>query len=415
MEQKKLYKILDNIIRQAPSFKKDEDLMGYVLNEIIKYEEINILGGRIWKLNSPKNGYVLIEQMGDVDYIENYYEVKVADYPLFKDIGKSRSIIAKETDTYLKGKGINLYSATGIGERYKIRTRDESNYLYQYIIALNAKNIDDKLLNTLNIISTTLSSVLYTRNIELNARQNIADLEKAREIQKNILPEHEFHFGNYELFGISIPSRIVGGDFFDYLEFEDDERLGIAIGDAASKGISAAAQALYVSGALKMGIESRIKMTNMMCSINHLVHKTFPYERFVSLFYGEVYKDKKGLLLFVNAGHNKPIVLKSKDNSIEYLDSTGSVLGPSPNSKYIVDSTNLDINDIILLYTDGIVEATDEQFNFFGEENLVSALIENKNRPAKEICEQILNNVEVFSANGKYTDDRTLLVLKRIV
>jgi serine phosphatase RsbU (regulator of sigma subunit) len=188
---------------------------------------------------------------------------------MFRKVGQYRSVIAEETDEYLIDRGIYQYSATGAGTRYKLKDADQQTYfLYQYLIALNAKSLGEDLLNTLNIISMTLSNILRTKNIEITVRENIEELEKASEIQRSILPEHELKFGNYEVFGLSLPDKIVGGDFFDYLESVDKERVGIAIGDAASKGFSAAAQSLYVSGALKMGVEYQSKMTTMIYKIN---------------------------------------------------------------------------------------------------------------------------------------------------
>lgn len=78
---------------------------------------------------------------------------------------------------------------------------------------MNAKSLEGDLLNTLNIISMTLSSILRTKDIESTAKENLLELQKAREIQRSILPEHEMKFGNYEMFGLSLPDQIVGGDF----------------------------------------------------------------------------------------------------------------------------------------------------------------------------------------------------------
>lgn len=414
MEQRKLYKTLDNIIKEAPNYEKNEELLLYVLEQIIKTETTEIIGGRLWQLNDTKTGYVLIEQVGDMDPIEKNYEILVANYPKFKEVGAHRSVMAKETDPYLVEKGILTFSATGVGERYKIKKSDEIFYLYQYLIAFNAKNLHDNLTNTLNIISTTLSYLLRSRKIEDKVREDREELEKAREIQKNILPDHEQKFGNYEIFGISLPDKIVGGDFFDYLSQEGADRLGVVIGDAASKGFSAAAQALYVSGAVKMGVEYSIKMSTMIGKINNLVYETFPFERFVTLFYCELYEDKKGLCMFVNAGHNSPLFYNSSKGEILSLDATGSVLGISPNQKYFSDSINLDKDDFLVMFTDGIVEATDENFNFFGEDRLREQMMLHKDKSAKEICENILEYVQKFSAKATYSDDKTMVVIRRI-
>lgn len=358
----------------------------------------------------------MAEQHGEVEKIRKGYALKLADYPIFYEVGKNRSILAKETDKYLSNLGIHLYSATGIGERFKLKDKEgKEQYLYQYIMAFNSRDMNINLMNTMNIISTSVSSMLRTRGIEKTARAIEKDLVKAREIQRSILPEHEYSFANYEIFGISIPDKIVGGDFFDYLTFgTEKDKLGVAIGDAASKGFSAAAQALYVSGALKMGTENELKMTSVMKKINSLVHRVFPDERFVTLFYMELYNDLKGLCLYVNAGHNPPIHLNYATNSMEVLDATGPVLGPAPDQDYNTDSLYLDKNDLMVLYTDGIVEAANGKFEFYGEDRLKEVILNSKNFSAKEICAHIIEDVQKFAIRGKYSDDKTVVVVKRI-
>ena len=414
MEQRKLYKTLDIIVREAPKFETDIELLSYVIKQIISVESIEILGGRLWKLNEVRDKYVLIEQIGDMEEIEKKYELIIDDYPEFKEIGRMRAIHGKESDEYLKKKGIYKYSAAGVGERYKVRDGNNVFFLYKYLIALNGKKLDEELLHTLNIISVTMSSVLRSRKIESRAKENIEELEKASEIQRSILPDHELIFGNYEIFGISLPEKIVGGDFFDYITGIDDYKVSIVIGDAASKGVSAAAQALYVSGALRMGTSYDVSMTSLIRKVNKLVYNTFPFERFVTLFYCELYNDKRGLCLYINAGHNSPVHYNSKSKSVELLKSTGAVMGPSPEQKYRTESINVDVNDILILYTDGIVEAADNKFDFFGEDRLCEEIIKYNNLSAKEICEILIEEVQVFNSNGKYSDDKTMVVIKRI-
>lgn len=416
MEQRKLYRTIENAIKKFPDFDNEKEMLSYVLKDIIHNENIEITGGRIWELSDNRSAYIMVEQHGEIEKIKKGYQQKIAEYPIFYEMGKSRSIIAKETDKYLYEKGINEFAATGIGERYKVKDKEGyDRFLYQYILAINSPEINAGLVNTLNIISTTISSMLRTRKIEKKARAIEKDLVKAREIQRSILPEHEYAFANYEIFGISLPDRIVGGDFFDYLTFgSEKDKLGIAIGDAASKGFSAAAQALYVSGALKMGTENELKMTAVMKKINNLVHKVFPYERFLTLFYMEIYNDTKGLCLFVNAGHNPPIHLSYASNNIALLEATGPVLGPAPEQDYGTDSFYFDKNDVLVLYTDGIVEATNSKFEFFGEDKLKEVILNNKNFSAKEIAENILEAVQKYSARAKYSDDKTIVVIKRV-
>jgi sigma-B regulation protein RsbU (phosphoserine phosphatase) len=416
LEQRKLYRTLENTLKELPHFKSETELLKYTLKEIISNENIDITGGRIWQLVDNCNAYRMIEQFGEIEKIRKGYTQKIEEYPVFYEIGKKRTIIAMEKDSYLSKLGINLYSATGVGERYKLKDREGNDQtLYQYLLAFNSSHINENLANTLNIISTAISSIMRSRKIEKNAKAIEKELVKAREIQRSILPEHEYNFGNYEIFGISIADKIVGGDFFDYIKYGDEtDRMVIAIGDAASKGFSAAAQALYVSGALKMGTENELKMTTVMKKVNNLVYRIFPNERFVTLFYLEIYSDEKGLCMYVNAGHNTPFHLRYETDQIESLDSTGGVLGVSADQDYKIDSFYFHKYDTLLLYTDGIVEATNNKFEFFGEERLKQELLNNKHFPAREIAENIIESVQQFSSKAKYSDDKTVVVIKRI-
>jgi serine phosphatase RsbU (regulator of sigma subunit) len=396
-------------MKEYPHFDKETDLLKYVLNEVISNENIDITGGRIWQLIDNKTAYRMIEQMGEIEKVKKGYTLASDTYPVFFEVGRNRTVIAKETDKYLSDLGIHMFSATGVGEKYKVKDKEgKEQYVYQYIFALNSSELNENLLNTLNIVSTAVSSIMRSRKIESTARAFQKELVKAQEIQKSILPDHEYLFANYEIYGISVPDKIVGGDFFDYISFgNENDRLVIAIGDAASKGFSAAAQALYVSGALKMGTENELKMTTVMKKINNLVYRTFPYERFVTLFYLEIYADEKGLCMYVNAGHNAPFHLIYSSDQIEALGSTGSVLGPSPHQEYKIDSFYFNKYDTLILYTDGIVEAVNGKFEFFGEEKLKQELLNNKHFPAREIAANIMSTVQKFSARGKYSDDRT--------
>ena len=117
---------------------------------------------------------------------------------------------------------------------------------------------------------------------------------------------------------------------------------------------------------------------------------------------------------YINAGHNTPFHLIYSSDVIEPLGSTGSVLGPSPNQEYKIDSFYFNKYDTLILYTDGVVEAVNGKFEFFGEDRLKQELLNNKHFPAREIAANIMSTVQKFSARGKYSDDKTIVVIKRI-
>lgn len=408
MDQRKLYRTIESFASERMG--TEEELLSHVLEQIIRNENIEIKGGRIWKLIPQKGVYRLLQQRGEVEKIKNNYEIKIENYPMFLDIAENRTLLAEETHPYFLRKGILRFSAVGIGEK----VRWHNTKVYPYCMTFTVDNLDQSLFYTLSIIGSALNFLLKARHVEAEAFQLEEDLNKAREIQKRILPEHELRFHDYELYGISVPDQIVGGDFFDYLETEDFDRLGIVIGDAASKGLSAAAQALYISGALRMGFEYQSKISTLMGKINRLMNRTFSDEHFVSLFYGELTHDKRGLMIYANAGHNNPILLRGKTGEVESLEPTGQLLGPFPDQRYQTESTTIEHGDILLLYTDGISEAMSDRSEMYGEERLMDRLKTWKDLSAKEIAQLVIEDTETFNTHPRYTDDKTVVIVKRL-
>jgi sigma-B regulation protein RsbU (phosphoserine phosphatase) len=189
--------------------------------------------------------------------------------------------------------------------------------------------------------------------------------------------------------------------------------MSVVVGDAASKGFRAAAQALYVSGALRMGTTYDTKIASVMNRLNTLVHHTFAEEQFVTMFYAELSNDPKGLLLFSNAGHNSPMVFRAADRTIDLLEATGQIMGPFPNATYKVDNTHLRKGDVVVLYTDGVVEALGGG-EMYGENRLQQKIVEFSALSSKEICQHLLNDVLQYSAAAEDGDDKTIVVIKRM-
>ena len=408
MNQRSLYKTIENF--NSKEFATNEELLSHVIHQIVANDRIEIKGGRVWKLDSAKFAYELVTQAGAVEKIKPKFTVKIDEYRMFKQLAAHRTIVARETNVYLQSKGIKKFSATGVGEIINLKGND----LYRYVLSFNTDLDHDVIAPTLNIISIAVSSMLKNRSIEYRSSQLQKDLDKARDIQRSILPAHELVFHNYEMFGISLADRIVGGDFFDYIVSEEKDRVGIVIGDAASKGISAAVQALYVSGALRMGASYQTKISNLIRNINTLVHHAFSDDRFLTLFYAELSNDKQGLCVYVNAGHSSPIVYRAQSRTIETLEATGNIVGPFPDQHYRSEGMMLAKGDILLLYTDGVSEAMDNLGIQYSEKRLGQKLIEFKNDKPQHIARMIIGDVQTHSAKNKYSDDKTIVVVKRV-
>jgi len=409
VDQRRLYRTIESFA--TGNVRNERDLLKHVLNQIVSSDKIHLQGGRVWQYEAVSRSYRLVYQTGVIERLDHGYRIPVTSYPTFLRVGKERSIIAKETDRYLKKKGITIYSVTGVGDRIPFG----KTFLYQYLLAFNSESLDTELLSELNIISLAVSSLLSRMKMERRAKLLAKDIDRAREIQQSILPESSLQFHHYDVYGISIPDRIVGGDFFDYLFSEfDQDRLSIAVGDAASKGLKAAAQAMYVAGALRMGVTLALKIPSLMSRVNTLLQQTFSEEHFISMFYAEFLNDRKGLMLYANAGHNSPMLYRSKDRGVEFLEATGQILGPFPNERYRVENTYIHPDDVLVIYTDGITEARNSSGDQYGERRLAHRIEQLHGKSAEEICRGLLAHVEGFSKGVEDGDDKTIVVVKRI-
>ncbi|KAB2924437.1 MAG: serine/threonine-protein phosphatase [Bacteroidetes bacterium] len=408
MNQRLLHKTIESFA-DTP-FATTEELLTHVLRQIVSNDRIEITGGRVWRLDVQRYAYEMVAQAGAIEQVKPKFSIKVDEYRMFKQLPQHRTIVAKETDAYLKSKGIRKYSATGVGDIVRVKGND----LFPYILSFNTDLDHEHVAPTLNIISIAVTSMLKNRSIERRSTQLQKDLDKAREIQRSILPEHALQFHNYEMFGISLADRIVGGDFFDYIVSGEKDRVAIVIGDAASKGISAAVQALYVSGALRMGAAYQTKISNLIRNLNTLVNHAFSDDRFLTLFYAELSNDRQGLCVYVNAGHSSPIVYRARTGETELLPATGNIIGPFPDQHFRSEGLMLAKGDVMLLFTDGVSEAMDGAGNQYSERRLIERLKERHRETPELIAKHIIEDVQKFSAKGKYSDDKTLVVVKRI-
>lgn len=408
MNQRQLRKTIASFYTKK--FDSSTELMTHVIHQIVEHAGIDITGGRVWRLSAGDFSYELIAQVGSVQQIRDHYKLRADRYALFTLLPRQRVVVLQETDTYLRKRGIIKYSATGVGDIVKINGMP----LYQYVLSFNTNLEKDDIAPTLDIIGMTVSGMLSNQRSERRSTAYRKDLDKAREIQQSILPDRSLRFHHYEIHGISLAEKIVGGDFFDYIESEEGDRLAVAVGDAASKGMVAAVQALYVSGALRMGIGFQTKLTSLVQRINQLVHRMFPAERFLSLFVAELTDDEKGICLYINCGHPRPILYHATTQSVEMLDTTGTIIGPFPEQKFRRESAVIARGDIMLLYTDGLIEAMDPSENQYTEKRLGQDLVTFHAHSAQDIAHAIMERVQKFGARGKNQDDKTLVVVKRL-
>lgn len=404
------YKLVGKL---ASGIYRDEiSLLKSLVSDIVDDPEFEIIGGRIWECIPEEKCYKLQFQYGKMSHIPDGYSLKIEEQKeLFQKLTHERTFLNRETDLLLREKGIEIYSVTAVGELLKI---GDEKY-YQYAIGFHAPEILQSFYETLTVISSVAGIALRDLNAQLDKEKITQDIIQASEIQKNLLPEHNIEFHDYKIFGICIPDSAVGGDFFDYLKQTDDEdeRLGIVVSDAASKGLPAAIQALFVSGALRMGKSFSTKISQLISRMNTLIFDTFLYDRFVTLFYCELTMSSNRLVLYANAGHCEPVHYCPSEDKISILRSTGGLLGLLRKQKFGVENLTMKPGDLLVLYTDGITEARSADDEMFGEDKLISLIKKHHKKTAKGIAYSIIDEVQKYSSGSDFNDDKTLVVIKR--
>lgn len=240
------------------------------------------------------------------------------------------------------------------------------------------------------------------------------ELETARQIQQKLLPHAMPQVPGFEICGTSLPSRKVGGDYFDFIETQTGE-LGVAIGDVSGKGMPAALLMANVQASLHAQVIETGAVSEMVSRMNNLLVQSTDSNMFVTFFCGYLNRSKSSLT-WTNAGHNPPLLVRS-NAQVERLESAGLMLGFLPDQAYPQEETPIQPGDVLILFTDGITEASapieGEKREHFGDQRLIDTVLASRTESAPEIQAAILKAVSLFTADAAQEDDITLVVVKR--
>src|SRR6185436_268054 len=247
----------------------------------------------------------------------------------------------------------------------------------------------------------SLNLIRYAINQKLRTQKYVSLIDEAQRIQQSILPQRVPKYAGYDIWGRTVPAEIVSGDFYDFIPVSDNI-LGLAIADGSGHGLPAALVVRDIYMGLRMATDRDFKIIRTVEKLNHIIHRGRLTTKFVSLFYGEL--ETGGILIYTNAGHNPPFVLKN--GKVDFLRNGGPVLGPTPDATYTRGFANLQPGDLLCMYSDGIIEAQDKQEREFGTERLLRVVKANRNRSAHEIGLEVLVRVAKWGRKGE--DDRTI-------
>lgn len=240
-------------------------------------------------------------------------------------------------------------------------------------------------------------------------RRRAQELDIAKQVQARLFPQSLPQLETLEYAGVCIQAREVGGDYYDFLNLSGT-RLGLIIGDTSGKGIGAA----LLMANLQANLRSQSAIASdrpqlFLRSANQLFYQNTTDSAYATLFFAE-YNDKTRRLRYANCGHHAALLLH-RDNTLERLGSTSTVLGLFPEWDCSIDERQLFPGDILALYTDGITESFNDTEEEFGEHRLIEVLRRNRSRSSQELLAAILDNVHRFSPREQ-SDDMTLIVAK---
>jgi sigma-B regulation protein RsbU (phosphoserine phosphatase) len=361
-------------------------------------DDLGIRGGRIY--SQDDGSYELVKTFGEVSKAPLGLRIWRA-YPPFELLLDTGAIVMKRDDPRLDQR---LEAELGTRDWFAAVSVSGGQYVLSFDVQAEGDQREE-LIATLNIIRLAI-------NQKLREERMLTIMEDTRQIQNSILPRHLPDPGDFEIAARSVAAEIVGGDFYDVIPL-DENLHAVVIADATGHGLPAALQVRDVFTGLRMGLSREFKITRTLERLNRIIHHSRLATKFVSLFLAEIHQN--GTVLYCNAGH-PPALLMRTDGSVDRLRTGGIIIGPTPNASYTIGTDQMEPGDLLLLYTDGIIEAhsasSDEEY---GEDRLLHVMRAARLQDPVAVVDRVFTDVAEFSQTTAPEDDQTVLVVKRRV
>ena len=273
--------------------------------------------------------------------------------------------------------------------------------------------IDD--LNLLTVMANVAAiRIEHVRLAEIEQAEKIQakDLEQAAIIQRQLLPSKAPVLPGLELAGYNLACRTVGGDYYDFLPYSDG-RVALCLGDVSGKAMPAALLMTSLQSRVRVLAEDSVpNIAELMARLNRSTAAHCPDNRFISFFFA-VFDPRIGELVYSNAGHNPPLLIRH-DGSVERLETGGLLLGIFSSTKYEEGRSRMEAGDVLLIFSDGVTEATDPAGEEFEESRLVEVLRAHRHVPADEIVQAVKTAVTDWVCGRPFADDLTMVAAKRV-
>lgn len=270
-----------------------------------------------------------------------------------------------------------------------------------FVFELRSGGVREEVLLFLNSVRTALNYRLFAEALN-------KELQQAAQIQQSLLPKGVPQVNGYQIAGCSRPAELVGGDFYDFFQFDEDS-FGVAVGDASGHGLVAALLTRDVVVGLRMGLAKEMRIAHTVEKLNQVMQAAAYPTTFVSLLIGEVEWD--GHFFYVNAGHPAPFIVN--DREIKDLPATGVPLGFVPQLHLNRAYAYLDQDSVLVLYSDGIIERLSPEGEQFGIGQLKELVRQQRKASAEGILKAAFEQVFEFGGRAPWEDDATLVIIKR--
>ena len=286
--------------------------------------------------------------------------------------------------------------------------------LDSHIPPVTARDEVGELADSLNYMKVSLKKYIEDLTEATAARERIeSELQVAHDIQMGILPKVFPPFPDipeFDIYAVLQPAKEVGGDLYDFFLLDEDH-LCFLVGDVSGKGVPASLFMVITKTLIKTKATQESDPEVILGSVNQDLSMDNPSLMFVTLFLG-ILNIRTGKFIYCNGGHNPPYIIRAA-GTLEILETTdGMALGVMEDFSYQSKIVTLGKNDSLLLYTDGVTEAMNENHELFSEKRLEEVLIRSREPSVKELIQDIMKKVLEYCHDVEQTDDITLLAIR---
>ncbi len=241
------------------------------------------------------------------------------------------------------------------------------------------------------------------------------DLEIARDIQRILLPAEAPVINGFQISGISVPARQVSGDYFDYIQV-DNERLGVAIADVSGKGVPASLIMAICRSVLRAEAARNPSPADVLRKVNRQLYPDIKEDMFISMAYLILDHQRDGVTL-ARAGHDAPLLYKGHSQTVTPVKSPGMVVGIDSGNVFdritIDFAVPLERDDCLILYTDGVTEALNNDGDEFGLDRMIQSVRASATDGAQTVVKRVIEEVRNFTGSSPQNDDITLIAIRK--